>query len=114
MRRFHGFLIAALPAPLGRALLLHALHEVIELDGAGAALQPGRDGDPPVCRARFCLQAGLPQWTFPWPTASASSDGLRAARAEHRPRPLSPDRRHARRHACGSGPGSTSGRTRDW
>ena len=66
MRRFHGFLIAALPAPLGRALLLHALHEVVELDGVPArALQPGRDGDPPVVEhTDFCLVAGLPQWTF--------------------------------------------------
>ena len=28
MRRFHGLLVAALPAPLGRVLLLHALQEV--------------------------------------------------------------------------------------
>jgi len=66
MRRFHGWLIAALPAPHGRVLLLHALHEVIELDGAAAtALQSGRDADPPVVgTADFCLQAGLPHWTF--------------------------------------------------
>ncbi|MEO5819795.1 MAG: amylo-alpha-1,6-glucosidase [Vicinamibacteraceae bacterium] len=66
MRRFHGLLIAALPAPLGRALLLHALHEVVELEGtAPQALQRGRDGDPPaVGHTDFCLKAGLPQWTF--------------------------------------------------
>ena len=66
MRRFHGLLIAALPAPLGRALLLHALHEVVELDGGPVqSLQSGRDGDPPaVPRVDFCLKAGLPQWTF--------------------------------------------------
>ena len=66
MRRFHGLLIAALPAPLGRALLLHALHEVVELDGGPVqSLQSGRDGDPPVVpQVDFCLKAGLPQWTF--------------------------------------------------
>ncbi len=66
MRRFHGLLIAALPAPLGRALLVHALHEVVELDGAAPrSLQPGRDGNPPIVdHTRFCLQAGLPRWTF--------------------------------------------------
>ena len=66
MRRFHGYLIAALPAPLGRALLLHAMHEVVELAGAPAlSLQPGRDGDPPVVPAvSFRLQAGLPHWRF--------------------------------------------------
>jgi predicted glycogen debranching enzyme len=66
MRRFHGWLIAAQPAPLGRMLLLHALHEVVELEGHPAqALQPGRDTDPPIVSAvQFCLQAGLPHWTF--------------------------------------------------
>ena len=77
MRRFHGFLIAALPAPLGRALLLHALHEVVELDGGPAqSLQPGRDGDPPlVPGVSFCLQAGLPKWTF------SPADGVRLERS---------------------------------
>jgi predicted glycogen debranching enzyme len=67
MRRFHGLLVAALPAPLGRMLLLHALHEVVELDGGPPqSLRPGRDGiePPPVARAQFCLHGGLPQWTF--------------------------------------------------
>jgi predicted glycogen debranching enzyme len=66
MRRFHGLLVAALPAPIGRALLVHAVHEVVEIEGAPPrALQPGHEGDPPaVDQADFCLQAGLPQWTF--------------------------------------------------
>ena len=66
MRRFHGLLVAALPAPLGRALLVHAIHEVVELEGrAPQSLLPGRPGDPPVVgQADFCLRAGLPQWTF--------------------------------------------------
>ncbi len=66
MRRFHGLLVAALPAPIGRALLLHALHDTVELEGASPqVLQPGRDGDAtPVARVDFCLRAGLPQWTF--------------------------------------------------
>jgi predicted glycogen debranching enzyme len=66
MRRFHGWLVAAQPAPLGRMLLFHALHEVVELEGHPAqALQPGRDTDPPpVSAMQFCLQAGLPHWTF--------------------------------------------------
>jgi predicted glycogen debranching enzyme len=66
LRRFHGFLIAALPAPLGRVLLLHALHEVVELDGGSPqALQPGRAGDPPVTEhPAFQLSTGLPEWIF--------------------------------------------------
>jgi predicted glycogen debranching enzyme len=77
MRRFHGWLIAALPAPLGRVMLVHALHEVIELEGAGPqALQRGRDVDPPVVpQADFCLQAGLPHWVFDL------ADGVRLERA---------------------------------
>jgi predicted glycogen debranching enzyme len=66
MRRFHGLLVAALPAPIGRAMLLHALHEVVELEGqTPQTLQPGRQGDPPiVAHTDFCLQAGLPLWRF--------------------------------------------------
>ena len=77
MRRFHGLLIAALPAPLGRALLLHALHEVVELDGAAGAVAAARPRRRPAGRAarRFCLQAGLPQWTF------ALADGVRLERS---------------------------------
>jgi predicted glycogen debranching enzyme len=77
MRRFHGWLIAALPAPLGRVLLVHALHEAIELEGATPlALQPGRDAKPPVvARADFALKAGLPQWTF------ELADGVRLERS---------------------------------
>ncbi len=66
MRRFHGWLIAALPAPLGRALLIHALHETALLDGGSPqSLLPGRETDPPVVpRVQFTLQAGLPHWSF--------------------------------------------------
>lgn len=66
LRRFHGWLIGAHPAPLGRVLLVHALHEVVELEGGPAAsLQPGREDDPPVlAESQFCLRAGLPHWTF--------------------------------------------------
>jgi predicted glycogen debranching enzyme len=65
-RRFHGLLVAAHPAPVGRVLLLHALEEVVELpDGRAGCLRPGRDADPPpIGRMDFCIQAGLPQWTF--------------------------------------------------
>ena len=76
MRRFHGLLIAALPAPLGRVLLLHALHEVVELDGGPAqSLQPGRDGDPPAGAAAStsACRPGCRSGRSRWPTASASS-----------------------------------------
>ena len=65
-RRFHGLLVTAHPAPVGRVLLLHGLQEVVELpDGRAGCLRPGRDADPPpIGHMDFCIQAGLPQWTF--------------------------------------------------
>jgi predicted glycogen debranching enzyme len=77
LRRFHGYLIAAQPAPLGRVLMLHALHEAVELDGSPAtSLQPGgQDAPPPCTERRFSLQAGLPHWTF------TLADGVRLERA---------------------------------
>jgi predicted glycogen debranching enzyme len=76
MRRFHGYLIAALPAPLGRVLLLQGLHEAVELDGGTQrSLRLGRDSDPPpVGPSEFALVAGLPNWTF------ALDDGARLER----------------------------------
>jgi predicted glycogen debranching enzyme len=77
MRRFHGPLVAALPAPLGRVLLVHALTEVVELDGSPArSLRPARDVDPPTAGTpEFSLEAGLPRWSFP------IADGVRLERA---------------------------------
>jgi predicted glycogen debranching enzyme len=57
-RRYHGLLVAALPAPLGRMMMLDDLAEQFRLPdrrvftlGAGALLE-------------FRLEAGLPVWTF--------------------------------------------------
>jgi len=77
LRRFHGYLIAAQPAPLGRVLMLHALQEMVELGGAPpSSLMPGRDEDPPPCgERRFSLKAGLPHWTF------TLADGVELERA---------------------------------
>jgi glycogen debranching enzyme len=41
-RRFHGLLIAAHPAPVGRVLLLHAVHETLEWTGAAPVSLPPR------------------------------------------------------------------------
>jgi hypothetical protein len=39
-RRYHGLLIAALPAPLGRTMMFNQLHErVVRPDGTAIALQ---------------------------------------------------------------------------
>src|SRR3954469_9264378 len=44
-RRFHGLLIAALPAPLGRAIMLNHLNEELELPG-GRVVRLGGDERP--------------------------------------------------------------------
>jgi predicted glycogen debranching enzyme len=65
LRRFHGLLIAAHPAPVGRVLLLHALEETVHFDdGTTVALRPGRGAGEHAELAEFFLQAGLPRWTF--------------------------------------------------
>ena len=58
-RRYHGFLIAALPAPLGRMIVLNDLEVAIErIDGSVANMrQSGRFLD-------FTLELGLPSWRY--------------------------------------------------
>jgi predicted glycogen debranching enzyme len=65
LRRFHGLLVAARPAPEGRVMMLHAIDEVVELaDGRTIRLRPGRADAPTAELVEFYLQAGLPRWTF--------------------------------------------------
>jgi predicted glycogen debranching enzyme len=58
-RRYHGFLIAALPAPLGRVVVLNDLQVDVELkDGSVVNLREnGRFLD-------FTLSMGLPSWRY--------------------------------------------------
>jgi predicted glycogen debranching enzyme len=59
-RRHHGVLVAALPAPRGRTVLVHTVEEWADLGHAGTVpLQPA-SGDG----TSFALVAGLPVWTF--------------------------------------------------
>ena len=107
-RRFHGWLIAAQPAPLGRMLLIHALHEIVELDGRPAqALQPGRDSAVPLVAAvQFCLHAGLPQWTF------TLADGVTLERAVVMPH--GQNTVHVRYRLIGGNAASARLRVRPW
>jgi hypothetical protein len=69
-RRFHGLLVAALPTPIGRAMMLNHLFEkvrlpdgsVISLGGYELAAKLEVYADP-VLR-EFRLEGGLPVWRF--------------------------------------------------
>jgi predicted glycogen debranching enzyme len=74
-RRFHGLLVAALPAPAGRTMLLHALDERVLVDCTAVPLHPPRDEGAPGVPTAFALVGGLPVWTF------TLADGTRVERA---------------------------------
>ncbi len=69
-RRYHGLLIAGLPAPLGRTMMLNQLHErVVLADGSPITLEgEALAGRPPHSAegrvVEFRLEAGLPVWRF--------------------------------------------------
>ncbi|HLJ17635.1 MAG TPA: amylo-alpha-1,6-glucosidase [Bryobacteraceae bacterium] len=68
-RRYHGLLIAALPNPLGRFMMLHALFESIPVPEehvvlAGPKDLSGEDAAARLVPTEFRLEAGLPVWTY--------------------------------------------------
>jgi predicted glycogen debranching enzyme len=70
-RRFHGLLIAALPAPHGRTMMLNHLTESVLLPDGSAILlssDEGRPGDAQTAGAQylaeFRLEMGLPVWRY--------------------------------------------------
>src|SRR6476661_180651 len=67
-RRFHGFLVAALPAPRGRTMMLNHLRAIISTDNGRARLleqpDPQGIGEPLATLREFRLELGLPVWTF--------------------------------------------------
>jgi predicted glycogen debranching enzyme len=70
-RRYHGLLVAALPAPLGRTLMLAQLSELIRLPGGRSVRFSGeeRSGAPLAVHGadyliEFRLDAGLPVWRY--------------------------------------------------
>ena len=75
-RRFHGLLVAALPAPQGRTMMLNHLWEEVGLPDGSEAVLAGQERDHPDPRfpandylAEFRLEAGLPVWTYQIGTA---------------------------------------------
>ena len=90
-RRYHGLLIAALPAPLGRIVMLSHVAEQITL-GDGRRIEIGgreRTGDAPDAHGtgyltEFRLEAGLPVWRYEVEGLDDREADFPSAHAEHR------------------------------
>src|SRR6185295_12189181 len=69
-RRYHGLLVAALPNPLGRTMMLNHLYASVRTgDGREATLEAqetagGLDAVAAEHLAEFRLELGLPVWTY--------------------------------------------------
>jgi predicted glycogen debranching enzyme len=66
-RRYHGLLIAAFPAPLGRMLMLSDLNEELQLPGnrvVQLSTRYGDSGEPTAKLIEFRLEMGLPVWRY--------------------------------------------------
>src|SRR3954468_10579893 len=70
-RRYHGMLVASLPAPLGRMVLLNHLLERIRLPGRGVIWLGDQDevagpntADHTEHLSEFRLELGLPVWVY--------------------------------------------------
>jgi len=69
-RRYHGLLVAALPAPLGRTVMLNLMVEHLRRDGgdpiriAAGQVSTPEDGSGVGRLVEFRLELGLPIWRF--------------------------------------------------
>jgi predicted glycogen debranching enzyme len=69
-RGFHGFLIAALPSPFGRTMMLNDVYEDVQLPNGkfitlDSQARPGNEhADRPGTVFHFRLEFGLPVWTY--------------------------------------------------
>ena len=98
-RRYHGLLIAALPAPLGRMMTLSHLSEKVRLPSGDEVLLGGDElgaDDLSLYGADylvdFRLEFGLPVWQYEIGGVTIEKQTRAAARAEHGVRDLSTDR----------------------
>ena len=62
-RRYHGILVAALPNPLGRMIMLSRLDDTVAGATGARVSVDGSDGAASVIR-EFRLEAGLPVWVY--------------------------------------------------
>lgn len=68
-RRYHGLLVAALPAPLGRTVMLSRLQEKLTIDNESIFLNDQELIDTPPAKVclylkEFRLDMGLPVWVY--------------------------------------------------
>jgi predicted glycogen debranching enzyme len=70
-RRYHGLLIAALPAPLGRVVMLNQLTEIVELPdrtrvelSSGLGFHESSESPGFASIAEFRLEDGVPVWRY--------------------------------------------------
>src|SRR5215207_8235081 len=70
-RRYHGLLIAALPAPLGRVVMLNQLTEYLELSdhrrielSSGLGFHESSESPGFASIAEFRLENGIPVWRY--------------------------------------------------
>src|SRR5688500_13581193 len=70
-RRYHGLLIAALPAPHGRVMMFNHLAETLRLPdgrsiliGGDEACRPGDNDREQPFLSEFRVEDGLPTWVF--------------------------------------------------
>ncbi len=61
-RRYHGILIAALPSPYGRTVMLNQLDEIIDCPDGTSVTIDGDEGRRAL--ADFRLELGLPVWVY--------------------------------------------------
>jgi predicted glycogen debranching enzyme len=66
-RRYHGLLVASLPAPLGRTVMLTQLKEILRLPQGVIELEPVNQHIEASCASHlveFRLEMGLPVWRY--------------------------------------------------
>ena len=70
-RRYHGLLIGALPAPIGRAVMLNQLSEEVRMPDGSVQHLGGEERTGPMLHihgarhlTEFRLELGLPVWTY--------------------------------------------------
>jgi len=63
-RAYHGYLIAALPAPLGRMMMLNDIVEQVQMQGDRRVQLGGDKRTPPPFQTSFRLEMGLPVWSY--------------------------------------------------